>query len=176
MLLAWWLLNRIMPRYDGAHAKVTYRIAVGLCLLLAAANFLFIPAYELHECGTPFTLSELFRWRSAGFAGESAVDSGQVESYRQAAEQINRLTYSEGPLYVFGIRDALEPFVFYLSRCVRPLTFPGSAPSIGYVIATESSWRVASSEAQGLTSIARIPYDKDALLLLHPTVSADRAR
>jgi 4-amino-4-deoxy-L-arabinose transferase-like glycosyltransferase len=176
ILLAWWLLNRIMPRYDGAHAKVIYRIAVGLCLLLAAANFLFIPAYELHECGTPFRLSELFRWRSAGFAGESPVESGQVESYRQAAEQINRLTYSEGPLYVFGIRDALEPFVFYLGRCVRPLTSPAAAPSIGYVIATESSWRVASSQAQGLVSIARIPYDKDALLLLHPTVSADRAR
>jgi 4-amino-4-deoxy-L-arabinose transferase-like glycosyltransferase len=176
VLLAWWLLNRLMTHYDGALGMIIYRMAVGLCLLLAAANFLFIPAYELHECGAPFTITEFFRWRSRGFAGGSSLDSGQVESYREAAEQINRLTYSEGPLYVFGIRDALEPFVFYLDRCARPLSSPAAAPSVGYTIATESSWRAASLQAPGLTSIARIPYDKDALLLLHPTISAQRAR
>jgi 4-amino-4-deoxy-L-arabinose transferase-like glycosyltransferase len=176
VLLAWWVLDRIMPHYGEALRMTIYRTAAGLCLLLAAANFLFIPPYELHQCGAPFTISEFFRWRSAGFAGGSSVDSGQVESYRAAAEQINRLTYSEGPLYVFGIRDALEPFVFYLDRCVRPLSSAAAAPSVGYTIATESSWRAASQQAKGLTSFARIPYDKDALLLLHPTISARRSR
>jgi 4-amino-4-deoxy-L-arabinose transferase-like glycosyltransferase len=176
VLLVWWLLNRIIPRYGGVPAMVIYRTAVGLCLLLAAANFFFVPAYELHQCGAPLTITEFFRWRSAGFAGQSSVDSGQVDSYREAAEQVNRLTYSEGPLYVFGIRDALEPFVFYLDRCVRPLSSAAAAPSVGYTIATEASWSAANPQAKGLTSIARIPYDKETLLLLRPTISADQAR
>lgn len=176
VLLAWWLLYRIMPRYECARAVIIYRAALGLCLLLAMANFLFIPTYELHECGAPFTVTEFFRWRSRGFAGESPPASGQVKSFREAAAEINRLTYSEGPLYVYGIRDALEPFVFYLDRCVNPLSSAAAAPSLGYTIATEDSWRAVSGQVPGLTPIARIPYDNHALLLLHPTMSVGRAK
>jgi len=176
VLLAWWLVDRVVPRVGGALGMFIYRTAVGGCLLLAAANFLFIPAYELHGCGAPFTPAALFRWPSAGFTGESSVDSGQTESYRKPAEQINRLTYSNGPLYVLGIQDALEPFVFYLDRCVRPLRSPAAPPSVGYTIATESAWHRNTIQTSGLTSVARIPYDSDNLVLLRPPIAARRGR
>lgn len=168
LLLAWWVVNRIIPRFGRALGIVIYRAAVGACVLLAAANFLFIPAYELHGCGAPFTPGAFFRWPSAGFAGESPVDSGQTESYREAAAEINRLTYSKGPLGVLGIRDALEPFVFYLGRCVQPLRSPLCASPTGYTIATESTWDRTSAHTSGLTPVARIPHDREDLVLLRP--------
>ena len=103
LLLAWWLLNRIVPRLGHRLGDLIYRAAVGACLLLAAANFLFIPAYELHGCGAPLMPRDFLRWPSAGFAGESSINSGQTESYREVAEQINRLTNTSAPLYVLGI-------------------------------------------------------------------------
>jgi 4-amino-4-deoxy-L-arabinose transferase-like glycosyltransferase len=171
VLLAWWVLNRVIPRLGCALGIVIYRTVVGVCLLLAAVNLLFTPAYELHGCGAPLTLAAFFRWPSAGFAGESSVDSGQAESYRSAAAQINRLTDSKMPLYVFGIKDALEPLVFYLDRCVRPLRSPFDAPTAGYTIATESAWNRAGARTTGLTPLARIHYDSGDLVLLRPNPS-----
>ena len=168
VLLAWWLIDRIIARRSSARGDIVYRVAVGVCVLLAAANFFFIPAYELHGCGAPFTPAALLRWGSAGFTGESSFDSGQTDSYRAAAAQINRLTNGKGSLYVFGIQDALEPFVFYLNRCVRPLRPPLTAPAVGYVIAPDSAWHGTSAKKSGLTPVARIPYDSDDLVLLRP--------
>ncbi len=167
VLLAWWVVDRVIPRLRRSLATITYRLVIGTCLVLAAVNFLFIPALELHGCGASFTPRALFRWPSAGFAGESSIDSGQTRSYREAAAQINRLTYSDGPLYVIGVPDALEPLVFYLDRCVQPLR-PGSiAPPAGFVIAAENTWRRAGVEVSNFAPIASIPYDKgDQLLLL----------
>jgi 4-amino-4-deoxy-L-arabinose transferase-like glycosyltransferase len=176
VLLSWWVIDRLMPRVGGALAIAVYRTAIGGCLLLAAANFLFIPVYELHGCGAPFTAAALFRWPPVGFSGKSLVDSGQTQSYRKPAKLINQRTHSSGPLYVFGIRDALEPFVYYLDRCVRPLRSLAGAPSVGYTIATESAWRRASVDASGLTPVEHIPYDSDDLVLLHPMSSAERGR
>jgi 4-amino-4-deoxy-L-arabinose transferase-like glycosyltransferase len=176
LLLAWWVVNRVIPRFERAHGSVIYRAAVGACVLLAVGNFLFIPAYELHGCGAPFTLGAFFRWPSAGFAGESSPDSGQIESYRQAAAQINRLTNVNRPLYVLGIRDALEPFVFYLDRCVQPLRPPMAIPTIGYTIVTTSTWDRASTHTSGLSMVARIPYDNNDFVLLRPNLSATSGR
>ncbi|MBV8775146.1 MAG: glycosyltransferase family 39 protein, partial [Deltaproteobacteria bacterium] len=139
LLLAWCLFDRIIPRLGRPAEILSHRAAVTLCLLLAAANFLFIPAYELHGCGAPFTFDALFRWPSAGFAGESSMESGQTESYRGASAEINRLTHFDRPLFVSGIRDALEPFVFYLDRCARPLR-ADTPHTVGYVIMTEKKW------------------------------------
>jgi 4-amino-4-deoxy-L-arabinose transferase-like glycosyltransferase len=172
LLLAWWLVNRIIPQAGCALGVILYRAVVGGCLLLAATNFLFIPAYELHGCGAPLTLRAFFRWPSAGFARESSIDSGQTESYREAAAQINRLTDSNGPLYVLGIQDALEPFVFYLGRCVQPLRSAVAVPTIGYTITAESIWDRARTHTSGLTPMARIPYDSDNLVLLRSNPSA----
>jgi 4-amino-4-deoxy-L-arabinose transferase-like glycosyltransferase len=171
LLLAWWLVNRLVPRHGHPLGDVIYRTAVGACLLLAVANFLFIPAYELHGCGAPLIPRAFFRWPSAGFAGESSIDSGQTESYRQVAAQINRLTDSSGPLYVWGIPDALEPFVFYLDRCVQPLRPAVALPTIGYTIVAESRWQRARTHTSGLIQVARIPYDNDNLVLLRSNPS-----
>jgi hypothetical protein len=176
VILAWWVLNRIIPWLAPALGVRIYRAAVAACVLLAAANFVFIPAYELHGCGVPFTFEALFRWPSVSFAGESFVDSGQTESYRKAAAEINRLTNSSAPLYVLGVQDALEPFVFYLNRCVRPSRAPISASTFGYTIMTERIWDSASSHTDGLTPLARIPHDADDLVLVrsNPAGPPDR--
>jgi 4-amino-4-deoxy-L-arabinose transferase-like glycosyltransferase len=165
VVLAWWVITRIIPRLSERLALTTYRTVIGTCLLLAAANFLFIPAYELHGCGAPFTPGAFFRWTSEGFAGESSVDSGQTKSYREAAAQIDRLTSSRAPLYVFGIQDALEPLVFYLDRCVQPLRSAITAPPLGFIIAAQSAWDRAV-HTSNLKPVTRIPYDRDDLLLI----------
>jgi 4-amino-4-deoxy-L-arabinose transferase-like glycosyltransferase len=168
LLLAWWLLDRVVPRLGRALGTLTYRAAVTLCVVLAAANFVFIPAYELHGCGGPFTFHALFRWPSAGFAGESSMDSGQTESYREASADINRLTHNMGPLFVSGVQDALEPFVFYLDRCLRPLPAAVPVPTVGYTVMTEKIWEAVRSGSFGFHPLARIPHNADGLVLLRP--------
>ena len=120
-VLAWWITDCVMPRLDFRAATIVYRGAIGMCLLLAFANFFFIPAYELHGCGAPFSIVSLFRWPSNGFAGESSNDASQSKSYRRAADEISHLIKPGAPLYSYGFQDALEPLVFYLGRCAPPL-------------------------------------------------------
>lgn len=167
-LLAWWIIDRVIPWFSPPRGMIIYRIAVATCLILAAANFLFIPAYELHGCGAPFTLTALFRWPSNGFAGESSGDTGQVKSYRSAAAQINQLTTSDTPLYTFGFQDALEPLVFYLGRCAKPLPHPLTAPANGYVIVPAQAWSRASAHTSSLAPLAAVPFGKEDLDLLRP--------
>jgi 4-amino-4-deoxy-L-arabinose transferase-like glycosyltransferase len=168
-LLAWWMADRVTPWFSQPRGTVIYRIAVATCLILAAANFVYIPAYELHGCGAPFTLSALFRWPSGGFAGESSGDTGQVKSYRAAAGQINQLTTADTPLYTFGFQDALEPLVFYLDRCARPLPRPLTAPPGGYIIVPGQTWARAGANTPGLTPVTQIPFDNGDLILLRTT-------
>lgn len=170
VLLAWWVVDYLARPLNARVGDVIYRPAVGLCLVLAVANFVFIPPYELRECGAPFTIGAMFRWPSTGFAGESSPDAVQVKSYRQAAKEINRLTYSTGPLYVIGMDDALEPIVFYLGHCIRPLGSWRNTPSDGFVITTASAWERA--HVSGWAPMAHIPYGKDDLVLLRPSASA----
>jgi 4-amino-4-deoxy-L-arabinose transferase-like glycosyltransferase len=171
LLLAWWIVDRVIPRLTPNLGMRVYRTAVASAILLALANLVFIPARELHACGAPFTSAELLRWPSAGFAGESSMDSGQRESYRKAALRINQVTGSSDALYEFGLRDALEPLVFYLDRCVRPLHSPREVPSASYVIASESAWERANEHLSDLAVVARIPYDGDDLILLRANSS-----
>jgi hypothetical protein len=170
VLLAWWVVDYLARRFNARVGDMVYRGGVGLCLVLAVANFVFIPPYELRECGAPFTIRAIFRWPSTGFAGDSAPDGQQVKSYRQAAQEINRLTDSTGPLYIIGIDDALEPMVFYLGHCVRPLGSWGHTPVDGFVITTASAWERA--HVSGWAPIAHIPYRNDDLVLLHPSASS----
>jgi hypothetical protein len=165
-LLAWWIVDRVIPFFGYRHRLIVYRAAIATCLLLAAANFLFIPAYELHGCGAPFTISNMLRWPSAGFAGESSERSGQPESYREATAQINRLVGSDAALYTFGFQDALEPLIFYLGRCAPLLRTPVSVPPNARIIAPAKVWARLRMRYPSLTPIARIPYDGDPLILL----------
>jgi 4-amino-4-deoxy-L-arabinose transferase-like glycosyltransferase len=169
-LLAWWTVDHIIPMLSYRLGIIVYRAAISTCLFLAAANFLFIPAYELHGCGAPFNIASLFRWPSAGFAGESS--SGQTESYRDAAAQINRLTSPGEALYSFGFQDALEPLVFYLDRCAPLLRAPISVPLNARIIAPANVWTRLSMRYPSLTPIARIPYDHNPLLLLDSSAVA----
>ena len=171
-LLAWWMVDRIIPLLSCRLRIIVYRAAIATCLLLAAANFLFIPAYELHGCGAPFTIASLFRWPSEGFAGESSGSSSQTESYRDAAARINRLTSPDVALYSFGFQDALEPLVFYLDRCAPPLRIPISVPLHARIIAPANIWARLSMRYPSLTPIAQIPYDSNPLVLLDSSTVA----
>jgi hypothetical protein len=171
-LLAWWMLERVIPFFGYRHRLIVYRVAIVTCLLLATANFLFIPAYELRGCGAPFTIASMFRWPSAGFAGESSRSSGQPMSYRDAAAQINRLISSDTALYTFGFQDALEPLIFYIGRCAPPLHAPISVPPNARIIAPANVWAQLSMRYPSLMPIARIPYDDAPLILLGSNASA----
>ena len=123
----------------------------------------------MHGCGTAFTPATIFRWPSTGFAGESSGDTGQIKSYRAAAAQINQNATAGAPLFTFGFQDALEPLVFYLDRCARPLPRPLTAPPDGYVIVPAPAWDRLSSHTSGLTPVTRIPFDNEDLVLLRAT-------
>jgi hypothetical protein len=163
-VLAWWITDCVMPRLNFRIATMVYRGAIAMCLLLAFANFLFIPAYELHGCGAPFSIASLFRWPSNGFAGESSDDASQTKSYRRSAGEINRLIKPEAPLYSYGFQDALEPMVFYLGRCTPPLRAPFSIPSDGCVIAPAGAANQLTRRAPGLMPLANIAGDTPLML------------
>ena len=165
-LLAWWTVTRIIPFLGYRFGIIVYRAAIASCLLLAGANFFFIPAYELHGCGAPFNIASLFQWPSAGFAGPSGKRNHQTKSYRDAAAQINRLTSAGAAIYSFGFQDAVEPLVFYLGRCAPPLRAPSSVPLNAHVIAPEKVWARLGVRYPNLTVLARIPYDHDPIVLL----------
>jgi 4-amino-4-deoxy-L-arabinose transferase-like glycosyltransferase len=165
-MLAWCTVDRMIPLLGYRLRSIVHRAAIATCVLLAAANFLFIPAYELHGCGAPFTVASLFRWSSAGFAGESSSGSGQTGSYRDAAAQINRLTSPNAALYSFGFVDALEPLIFYLDRCAPPLYAPFSVSPNARIIAPADVWDRLSARYPGLMPFARIAYDHNPLVLL----------
>jgi len=170
-LLAWWTVYRVLPFLDGRIGAMVYRAAVTTCLLLAAFNFFFLPAHELHECGAPFTFGSFFRWPSANFAGAESDYSNQPESYRPAALQINRLVPAQTPLYSFGFHDAVEPLVFYLGRCAPPLRDPAAVPAGAGIIAPTSVFANGLSEYQ-LIVLARLPYSREGLILLERKASA----
>jgi 4-amino-4-deoxy-L-arabinose transferase-like glycosyltransferase len=176
LLLSWWVVERIMPWVGATREVFIYRTAVATCALLSAANFVFVPAYELHQCGSPFTPVALLRWPSAGFSGESSIDSGQTASYRAVATKINRLIEMGQPLYVFGFSDALEPLVFYLGRCVQPLHSLAAAPQAGYTLTTERWWERSGGAASELTPVARVHYENDDLVVLRPGRSGSTQR
>jgi 4-amino-4-deoxy-L-arabinose transferase-like glycosyltransferase len=168
-LLAWWITDWVSPRVRSHIGTSIYRATITMCLVLAAANFIFIPAYELHACGAPFTIASLLRWPSRGFAGESSDDSAQVKSYRDAAAEIDRLIKPEAPLYSYGFQNALEPLVFYLGRCAPPLRGPISLPHDACVIAPANAWDRPNPRHPppvGLARLARISADKNPLLIL----------
>jgi 4-amino-4-deoxy-L-arabinose transferase-like glycosyltransferase len=165
-LLAWWTVDRIAPLLGRRFGTNVYRAVIATCLLLAGANFLFIPAYELHGCGAPFNIASLFRWRSSGFVGESANGGVQTNSYRDAAAQINRITTPGTALYSFGFQDALEPLVFYLKRCAPPLHALTSVPPDACIIAPEKAWNRLRVQYPSLAPLVRIPYDHNPLVLL----------
>ena len=173
-LLAWWTMEHILPSICVRLRTVVYRLVITTCLLLATANFLFIPAYELHQCGAPFTLDSLLQWSSTGFMGESFASSNQTKSYRAAAAQINRFTPSDTRLYWFGFQDALEPLIFYLDRCALPLAASLPVPADAWVITPVSAWTPVRSRFPNLTPWARISYDHDALILLRTSGVATR--
>ena len=155
-VLAWWITDHLMPRLSFRIGAILYRSAIAMCLLLAFANLLFIPAYELHGCGAPFSLASLFRWPSNGFAGESSNDADQRKSYRRSAAEVDRLTKPGAPLYSYGFQDALEPLIFYLGRCAPPLRPPFSIPPDACVIAPAPAANQLERRAPGLAPLANI--------------------
>jgi 4-amino-4-deoxy-L-arabinose transferase-like glycosyltransferase len=163
VLLAWWLLHRMVPRLGEIHGTLIHRIAVGICLVVSAGNFFFIPADELHKCGAPLTLRAIVSEVGAG-STTSSLESVQSESYRGLAREINHLTSSKGPLYIIGMEGALEPFVFYLGRCVTPLRSMEGLPS-GYIVISETLWSKVGRTSR-LTLLKRIPHDDNNLVLV----------
>jgi 4-amino-4-deoxy-L-arabinose transferase-like glycosyltransferase len=174
-LLAWWLVQRFIPLLGCRLGTIVYRAAIATCLLAAAANFLFVPAYELHGCGAPFTIASGFRWPSARFAGESSSGSSQTDSYRAAAARINRLTPAGEPLYSLGFQEALEPLVFYLGRCAPPLFGPISVAPDARIISPANFWDRVGVRYPSLTPLARIPYDHNPLILLSSRAAPQEA-
>jgi 4-amino-4-deoxy-L-arabinose transferase-like glycosyltransferase len=166
VLLAWWVIDYLPRGLRTGRAGNIYRVTVGVCLASAIANFVFIPPYELHNCGVPFNLRSLSRWPSAVFAGKSPSDAKQVRSYRAAAAAIDHLTDPHEPVYVIGIDDALEPLVFYLGRCARPLHSWRDLPAEGFIITTVSAWSRTTAPHSGWSPVAKISYGSSDLILL----------
>ncbi|GEM_PF-420434 len=164
VLLAWSLLDRVLPRLGECRGTFVYRTVAGICVAVAAANFFFIPAYELHKCGAPLNLSAIVREMGIGSRSGSSSGLTQTESYRQPARRINSLTSSEGPLYVIGIESALEPLVFYLNRCVIPLRSLDGAPP-GYIIMSATVWSKVSRNSH-LALLGRFAHNDGDLVLV----------
>jgi hypothetical protein len=167
-LLAWWTVEYLVPLAGERFGSLARRAVIAICLVATAANFVFVPAYELHGCGAPLTLASLVRWPSRGFAGEAPNESGQTESYRAAAARINRLTRPNTPLYSLGFDQALEPLIFYLGRCAPPLYPPISVPPDARIIAPSTFWNRLSARYPYLSPLGNIPYDNNPLVLLGP--------
>lgn len=161
VLLSWWVLNGLVAR----HGRVYYRGAMTMCLLLAAGNFFFIPAYELRGCGKALSIAETLRWPVESLSGRSSY-SYQSKSFREAAARVNRIVKPSEPLQVYRIDDAIEPLVFYLNRCVSQWPGPIDATPPGYLLTSGTTWPRQRVHASELHFILDAPYRNDGLVLL----------
>jgi 4-amino-4-deoxy-L-arabinose transferase-like glycosyltransferase len=162
LLLAWWVLARLVPRLGMS----IYRGLVAVSLVLALVNYVFIPAYELRGCAKRLTVAEMLAWPVTSLFGRSPAEEFQPGSYRDAATQIDSLVGPDAPLYDVGIDGAKEPLIFYLRRCTSKLPHPLDAVTNGYVIEGPS---VPKNESAGLDQfqvVRKLPYGSDGLTLL----------
>jgi 4-amino-4-deoxy-L-arabinose transferase-like glycosyltransferase len=160
VLLAWWVLARLVPRFG----VTIYRGLVAICLVLALVNYVFIPAYELRGCGKRLTVAEMLEWPVT--SRSSTAEDFQPGSYRDAAGAVDSVVSSDAPLYDVGIDGAKEPLIFYLRRCTSKLPQPPGAVSDGYVLAGPSALKNERNGLNQFEYVKKLPYGTAGLTLL----------
>ncbi|HJU27531.1 MAG TPA: phospholipid carrier-dependent glycosyltransferase [Candidatus Binataceae bacterium] len=137
IMLAWWV-EAIGRRLDSRN--VARAMTAIMCAGLAAFNFFYLPYHEVRECGH--------------------------DSYRRAAEHIDRIVGRAEPLYSYGIGEEPAPLIFYLDRNAPPIRGKlGDAPP-GYVIIPAREWARHKDEALDLEPIYESTSGAEKLILL----------
>ncbi|MHB8382783.1 MAG: ArnT family glycosyltransferase [Candidatus Binataceae bacterium] len=121
-------------------ARAAKWVFAAICAGLIVFNLIYIPHEEVRGC----------------------ADS----SYRQAAQEINRVVGPGDPLYTFGFHEELAPLLFYLNRDAPSFKGRlGDAPP-GYVIVPQSVWRKTQGQALDLTPVLTSDHGERRLILL----------
>jgi 4-amino-4-deoxy-L-arabinose transferase-like glycosyltransferase len=152
VMLAWWIKSFGSSRLFAARrwARLAKWGFAAMCYALIVFNFIYLPHKEVKEC-----------------AGDS---------FRPAAEEIERVVSAGEPLYVFGFNEELAPLLFYLDRDAPVLEGRlGDAPP-GYVIVPAAVWKAHQGEALDLEPVLTSEHGRRSLVLLKRGKSYASAR
>ena len=145
VMLAWLIIAIPPARYRA----IALRTFIVICALLIVFNFAYIPRKEVATCGG--------------------------DSFRPAAEEIDRVVGPGDPLYLYGFKDDLAPLLFYLDRPAPILDGRlGDAPP-GYVLVPEDVWKANESQALDLEPLLTSEHGtRKVILLRHGASYASR--
>ncbi len=152
VMLAWWIKSFASSASSAVRrwARLAKYVFAAICTALIVFNFIYIPHKEVKEC-----------------AGDS---------FRPAAEEIERVVSAGEPLYVFGFKEELAPLLFYLDRDAPQLEGRlGDAPP-GYVIVPAAVWKAHQNEALDLEPVLTSEHGRRSIVLLKRGKSYASAR
>ena len=152
VMLAWWIKSFASSASSAVRrwARLAKYGFAAMCTALIVFNFIYIPHKEVKDC-----------------AGDS---------FRPAAEEIERVVSAGEPLYVFGFKEELAPLLFCLDRDAPQLDGRlGDAPP-GYVIVPAAVWKAHQNEALDLEPVLTSEHGRRSIVLLKRGKSYASAR
>jgi hypothetical protein len=133
-----WLITTITARCARPNVARGY---AGLCIVLVVINVVIIPRQEARACVR--------------------------DSFKPAAEQINRVVAADQPLYVYGFTEELAPLLFYLDREAPEIGDTLANAPAGYVIVPASVWENLQAHPGNVEPVLKSYGGTQPIVLLH---------
>src|SRR6266849_2440240 len=133
-----WLITTITARCARPSVARGY---AGLCIVLVVINVVVIPRQEAGACVR--------------------------DSFKPAAEQINRAVAADQPLYVYGFTEELAPLLFYLDRDAPEIGEALADVPAGYIIVPASIWETLRAQQRNVEPVLKAYGGTQPIVLLH---------
>ncbi len=133
-----WLITTITARCARPSVARGY---AGLCIVLVVINVVVIPRQEAGACVR--------------------------DSFKPAAEQINRAVAADQPLYVYGFTEELAPLLFYLDRDAPEIREALADVPAGYIIVPASIWETLRAQQPNVEPVLKAYGGTQPIVLLH---------
>jgi len=133
-----WLITTITARCARPSVARGY---AGLCIVLVVINVVVIPRQEAGACVR--------------------------DSFKPAAEQINRAVAADQPLYVYGFTEELAPLLFYLDRDAPEIGEALADVPAGYIIVPASIWETLRAQQPNVEPVLKAYGGTQPIVLLH---------
>jgi len=88
------------------------------------------------------------------------------DSFKPAAEQINRVVAADQPLYVYGFTEELAPLLFYLDREAPEIGETLDNVAVGYIIVPASVWENLPAQQRNVELVLKSDGGTQPIVLL----------
>jgi len=132
-----WLITTITARCARPNVARGY---AGLCIVLVVINVVIVPRQEARACVR--------------------------DSFKPAAEQINRVVAADQPLYVYGFTEELAPLLFYLDREAPEIGETLDNVAVGYIIVPASVWENLPAQQRNVELVLKSDGGTQPIVLL----------